>query len=380
MATKPPVKLSGLLSQNKVIPQEGVEALDIPPPRTKSSLGSLNAVAQPGAASPAPATLAGAPLAPSDSAQALPDNEAKEHLVTNKSIGSSGEFVEAMIDLDLIDPNPYAPREIYTPEMLAKRASEIDTQGQHDAIHVVPNPDSPGRYVIADGWTRVQAARAHLKDRKALRARIHNVSVKEAGWLGYQQNEGRDQQCDFDRALFFEKMQQAGHTNDEIATKVGLSKSQMSMFMCFSELPEEVLGLIRLHAHKFSYRVAHELRRINRHAGVRKTVSVATEFAETDQTVRWLINQATAVLNPATHKVAPTSKHIRYANGGYLKQKQDGFELSLKVPADKRDQFAQRLEELIRSVAAEDGTVESDLTTMPGQAGDASPPGGGSAS
>lgn len=377
---KPPVKLSGLLSQQKVVPQAGVEALDLPPPRTKSTLGSLNVEAKPSAASPAPAAQPEAASAPTESVQAAPESETKKHSVTSSNFEGAGEFVEAMIDLDLIDPNPYAPREIYTPEMLAKRASEIDTQGQHDAIHVVRNPDSPGRYVIADGWTRVQATRAHLKDRKALRARIHDVSVKEAGWLGYQQNEGRDQQCDFDRALFFEKMQQAGHTNDEIATKVGLSKSQMSMFMCFTELPEEVLGLIRLHAHKFSYRVAHELRRINRHAGVRKTVSVATEFAETDQTVRWLINQATAVLNPATHKVAPTSKHIRYANGGYLKQKQDGFELSLKVPADKRDQFAQRLEELIRSVAVEDGTIESDLTPPPGQTGDATPPGGGSGS
>lgn len=272
---------------------------------------------------------------------------------------NNGSGNEIEIQLDLIDPNPFAPREIYTAEMLLNRANDIRLQGQNDAIHVIPNPDSPGRYIIADGWTRVQACRQHLV-RDSLRARVHrNLSIQEAAWLGYQQNEGREQHCDFDRAMFYEKLIAEGQAATEVARRAGISKTLMSMYRAFSKLPTEILQFVREHPQKFGSRAAYELSRIYDAQGVRKAVAVAVKYCDEDQTHRWLVNQAQAAINPSAHKTPSALKHIRYANG-YYKQKADAFELSINVPPDKRESFASALEALLNTVAIADSAPHHD--------------------
>ena len=89
---------------------------------------------------------------------------------------------------------------------------------------------------------------------------------------------------------------------------------------------------------------------------------MATKFAEEDQTVRWLSTQVQAATHPKQHKVVPPTKHIKYSNG-YYKQREDAFELSIEVEADKREAFAQALEALLETVAVKPAHADQEAPT-----------------
>lgn len=263
-----------------------------------------------------------------------------------------------MVDVALIDTNPLAPREVYTAEMILSRAEALRTQGQHDPIHVIPNPDHLGRYIICDGWTRVQACRKH-KVLEQLLAEIHeNLSLEESAWFGYQQNEERQQHCDFDRAMFYEKLINAGETAISVANKAQVSASQMSFYRSFAKLPADVLEIVKEFPGKFSATVAYQIQKLAAGCGVRKAVSLALKFANEDHTQAWLINQVQLLIGPSSSKtVTRTTKQIRYSNGVY-KQKGELFELNISVLPEQKEQFAEALERLLSTVAIETPQID----------------------
>lgn len=250
----------------------------------------------------------------------------------------------------LIDPNPLAPREIYTSTMILERAEALRSQGQHDPIHVIPNPQFAGRYIIIDGWTRVLACIQHDVF-PTLLAEIHTeLTLEAAAWYGYEQNEERQQHCDLDRAFFYEKLIARGIPANEIARRAKLSKTLMSFYRAYSKLPEDVLEIIRASPNKFGANAVYQLWKLHEKCGVRKTVALAGKYAAEDQTYRWLSNQAQAFINPnAQNKLAP-SRQIRYVNG-YYKQRGDIFEIAITVADEHKKAFSDALEALLNTVA-----------------------------
>lgn len=341
MAKVPP-KLSGLIKTGVVVPATPAHPLaDIPGP---------NSLAFQQASTPAASAVAVEVL--SREAQAPTLNPSKGRNLT-------------MIGVHLIDPNPLAPREVYTPEMILNRAEDLRAQGQHDPIHVIPNPDAAGRFIICDGWTRVQACREH-KVFDTLLAEIHTeLGMQESAWFGYEQNEGRSQHCDLDRAMFYEKLIAAGESQAEVARRAKVSKTMMSFYRAYAKLPEDVLEIVRLHPHKFGATEAYQLAKLHDKAGIRKAVALANKYAAEDQTQRWLTNQVQYLLNPVAHKTQTSGKTIRYANGVY-KQRGDMFELVITVSAEQRETFAQGLEELLEMAAIQPEPDESEAEDAQG--------------
>lgn len=341
MAKAPP-KLSGLIKTGAVVPATPAHELaDIPGP------GAFT----PSEASPMAASVVEAP------AQAA----------TTTAVDSGSGRNLTMIGVHLIDPNPLAPREVYTPEMILNRAEDLRAQGQHDPIHVIPNPNAAGRFIICDGWTRVQACREH-KVFESLLAEIHTeLGMQESAWFGYEQNEGRSQHCDLDRAMFYEKLIAAGESPAEVARRAKVSKTMMSFYRAYAKLPEDVLDIVRLHPHKFGATEAYQLAKLYDKAGIRKAVALANKYAAEDQPQRWLTNQVQALLNPVAHKAKTSGKTIRYANGVY-KQRGDVFELVITVSAEQREAFAQGLEELLETAAIQPEPADDDVSTEVTQA------------
>lgn len=341
MAKVPP-KLSGLIKTGVVVPATPAHPLaDIPGP---------NSLAFQQASTPAASAVAVEVL--SREAQAPTLDPSKGRNLT-------------MIGVHLIDPNPLAPREVYTPEMILNRAEDLRAQGQHDPIHVIPNPDAAGRFIICDGWTRVQACREH-KVFDTLLAEIHTeLGMQESAWFGYEQNEGRSQHCDLDRAMFYEKLIAAGESQAEVARRAKVSKTMMSFYRAYAKLPEDVLEIVRLHPHKFGATEAYQLAKLHDKAGIRKAVALANKYAAEDQTQRWLTNQVQSLLNPVAHKTQTSGKTIRYANGVY-KQRGDMFELVITVSAEQRETFAQGLEELLEMAAIQPEPDESEAEDTQG--------------
>lgn len=254
------------------------------------------------------------------------------------------------IPVSLIDPNPLAPREVYTPQMIASRASELRDQGQHDPIHVIPNPAAAGRYIICDGWTRTQACQQHKVFDSLLAEVHHDLTLEEAAWFGYEQNEGREQHCDLDRALFYEKMMNEGVPATEISRRAGVSKSLLTFYRAFSKLPEDVLEIVRQNPKRVGATAAYQLFKLFEQCGTRKTVALAMRYVSEEQSVKWLTNQVQTQLHPDKKKAVEPSKILRFVNGQY---KQVGSEFVLNLAVEdvaKRAAFAEALEQLIATV------------------------------
>lgn len=254
--------------------------------------------------------------------------------------------------LELIDENPYAPREIYSPDVLRERAESLRANGQYEVIHIIPHPETTGRFMIADGWTRVTACRTHeVSD--SLAAQIHHdMTPMQAAWLGYNQNESRAQHCDLDRAFFFDKMYSQGLTQSEIAKRTGISQTQLSFYTAFRKLPEETLQIIRMHPHRFPAYIAQNLAKVARKVSEDKASSLALVFTTNGQSVNWLINHCTVLLDQ--EKSTPLKKKVgkvfRYSNG-VLRQKGVKFDLSLEIEEDEQAEFTQALDELLSRFA-----------------------------
>ncbi|TXH84706.1 ParB/RepB/Spo0J family partition protein [Thauera aminoaromatica] len=271
-----------------------------------------------------------------------------------------------MIPINLIDENPFAPREVYTSEMIERRASALREQGQNDPIHVIPHPDLPGRYIISDGWTRVQACKAH-KVLDELLAEIHDdLSVEEAAWLGFHQNEQREMHCDLDRAQFFEKMHANGMTATDIARRSNVSETAVSFLRSFSKLDDSVISVVKKNPKRLGMNEAYYLAQLQEHSGPEAAANLAMEYidpeAEEKRPRAWLINHVKSIVRPKkTTSTSSITKQVKYANG-YLKQRGNHFEVSFHVEGFRRKDFAEQLDVLLKSFAEEpqDETGDGD--------------------
>jgi len=282
------------------------------------------------------------------------------------------------IAVDLIDPNPLAPRTVYTPEMIQARADDLRTQGQHDPIHVTPNPDKPGRYIICDGWTRVQACLVH-GTLKTLRAEIHHdLTGVDSALFGYQQNEGRKQHCDLDRAMFFEKLKATGLSAVQVSTLTGIPENRLSMYKALASLPALVLQQIEKSSELFGYNAGAQLARLcpangaDSDPGVVKAARIAEAFAAGDKTFKWLKAQVESYLVHKPRTVLRMGANFRFPEG-FLRGRGDTVQLELRIETPERQ--SSLLEEL-RFFLRERGIVEFTGTAteqLPGE-GDLSEP------
>ena len=257
-----------------------------------------------------------------------------------------------LIDPKLIDPNPLAPREIYTEEMIQTRAEELKNQGQRDPIHVIPNPKEPGRFIIADGWTRVQACLEHQALDQLL-AEIHSdLSLESSAWLGWENNEGRAEHTDIDRGLFFAKMIGNGKSPSEIADRAKIARSAMTFFQAYSKLPAEVLSEMRKHPKKFGSLVAYHLLRLCDASGIESVLRLMDKYIKEDHGAHWVVAQAKNLMTTSSPRSKPTkNKTIKYQNG-HLKTRPDGrVELAIHVAPEKLKAFEEALVALLNSVA-----------------------------
>lgn len=276
------------------------------------------------------------------------------------------------IAVDLIDPNPLAPRTVYTPEMIQARADDLRTQGQHDPIHVTPNPDKPGRFIICDGWTRVQACLLH-GTLKTLRAEIHHdLTGVDSALFGYQQNEGRKQHCDLDRAMFFEKLKATGLSAVQVSTLTGIPENRLSMYKALASLPALVLQQIEKSPERFGYNAGAQLARLcpanaaDSDPDVIKAARIADAFASGDKTFKWLKARVESCLTHKPRTVLRTGVNFRFPEG-FLRGRGDTVQLELRIDTPERQ--SSLLEEL-KSFLRERGIVEFTGTAaeqLPGE-------------
>lgn len=144
------------------------------------------------------------------------------------------------ISLDDLRPNPYQPRKVFNDESLKDLADSIKEHGVFQPIIV---KKSIKGYEIIAGERRVRAAR--LAGLTKIPAIIRNLNDEQMMEIALLENLQRENLNCIEEAIAYKKLLESlSLTQDELAKKVGKSRSHITNTLGLLRLPSEVQKLI----------------------------------------------------------------------------------------------------------------------------------------
>ena len=148
------------------------------------------------------------------------------------------EIVE--LDLDTLRANPYQPRKIFDDDALQELADSIKEHGVFQPIIV---KKSIKGYEIIAGERRYRASK--LAGKKTIPAIIRKFSDEEMMEIALLENLQRENLTSIEEAEAYHMMLEQLHlTQEELATKVGKSRSHITNILGLLRLPKNVQTLI----------------------------------------------------------------------------------------------------------------------------------------
>jgi ParB family chromosome partitioning protein len=148
----------------------------------------------------------------------------------------------ALLPVDAIDPNPQQPRDLFDEESLEALAASIREVGVLQPIVVGPQGDD-GRHVLVAGERRLRAARkaglseipAVIRDgddaNRLVEAVVENVQREDLGPLE-------------EAAAYRTLMEDFGMTHEQVAGRVGRSRSSVTNATRLLQLPGAIQSLL----------------------------------------------------------------------------------------------------------------------------------------
>lgn len=144
------------------------------------------------------------------------------------------------VPVDQIHPNPDQPRRRFEPAALDDLAASIREKGIIQPLIVRPLPDATDQYQIVAGERRWRAAQmAQLHEIPVLVRDFDDTEVLEIAII---ENIQRSDLNPVDEAAGYRQlMDRFGHTQDQLATALGKSRSHIANQMRLLNLPDSVL-------------------------------------------------------------------------------------------------------------------------------------------
>ena len=247
---------------------------------------------------------------------------------------SAGEPVGRMVAIDLLDPNPGQPRQVMGD--LSELMASVQEKGIIEPLIV---RQRLGRYQIIAGERRYHAAvQVGLREVPVVVREVDDVEVME---LALVENLQRKDLTAFEEAEALQQLvQKCGHTHEELARKLGKSRTAITESLSLAAMPEEIRNLCRL----ADITSQSTLLQIVRQTDPKKMTARVEKLAGQGHATRELARQETAKPKPGRPKAyvftfKPTTKAF-------------DLRLSFRKTKVESNEIIEALENIIRELRA----------------------------
>ena len=146
---------------------------------------------------------------------------------------------ETRVAVDRIHPNPRQPRMEFDEAALQELAASIRTQGIIQPLLVRPSPVGDGDYELVAGERRLRAA--GLAGVREVPIVVRTLSDRESLELALVENIQRDDLSPLEEAAAYQRLiDDFGHTQEDIAARVGKSRPAIANAVRLLKLPESI--------------------------------------------------------------------------------------------------------------------------------------------
>lgn len=148
------------------------------------------------------------------------------------------------VPIEHLVANPNQPRKMFDEGDLADLTESIRSKGVLQPLIVRPDPTTSGRYQIVAGERRWRAAqKAQLHTLPVIQRPLTDTEVLEIGII---ENVQRADLNPVEEAMGYRQLIETfGHTQDQLATALGKSRSHIANLMRLLNLPEPLLDHLR---------------------------------------------------------------------------------------------------------------------------------------
>jgi len=159
--------------------------------------------------------------------------------VTGDTAPDTPRRPDLRVPVESLRPNPNQPRRTFGEAELTELADSIREKGVIQPLIVRPDPTTTGRYEIVAGERRWRAAqRAQLHDLPVIVRPYTDTEVLEVAIIENIQR--ADLNAIDEAGAYRQLMDRFGHTQDQLATALGKSRSHVANLMRLLALPGEV--------------------------------------------------------------------------------------------------------------------------------------------
>ena len=268
------------------------------------------AVAQPIAVAPTssvatapPVPIASAAAAPVSASTSSPHPAVPGHDLPTADVAvigedhtardSTGNLVMNLAIAD-IDRNPFQTRHVNHDEALEELADSIKANGVVQPIVVRPSEDE-GRFVLILGERRLHASKKAGKTH--IPAIVRRVPAQQAAEMTIVENLQREDLSPPEQAEAFRVLSQEFNlTQQEIATRVGLSRASVANYMRLLKLPATVLDLLA--QKKINFAQAKELMKLEENDRIAEAALFAVKKGMTVEQIESLVLRMDGLLDP----------------------------------------------------------------------------------
>jgi ParB family chromosome partitioning protein len=159
--------------------------------------------------------------------------------VTGDAAPDTPRRPDLRVPVESLRPNPNQPRRTFGETELSELADSIREKGVIQPLIVRPDPTTSGHYEIVAGERRWRAAqRAQLHEVPVIVRTYTDTEVLEVAIIENIQR--ADLNAIDEASAYRQLMERFGHTQDQLATALGKSRSHVANLMRLLALPDEV--------------------------------------------------------------------------------------------------------------------------------------------